>query len=158
MKIMIVLGSGGHTAEMVRLTEEMGPNEYEYVVASDDLLSAGKTLYPGKVHRVMNPRSRKDRSVLYVALKTLVALAQSAWVVGRSRAEVIIGCGPALAVPVMLAGKLMRRRLVFIEHSARIRTRSTSGRLLYPLVDLFVVQWPSLQQRYKRAVWRGRLL
>lgn len=158
MKIMVVLGSGGHTAEMVRLTEEMGPNEYEYVVASDDPLSPGKTVYPGKVHRVMNPRSRNDRSAVHVALKTLVALAQSAWVVGRSRAEVIVACGPALAVPVMLAGKLTRKRLVFIEHSARIRTRSTSGRLLYPLADLFLVQWPSMQQQYKRAVWRGRLL
>jgi beta-1,4-N-acetylglucosaminyltransferase len=158
VKIMVVLGSGGHTAEMVRLTEAMGPNEYEYVVASDDPLSPGKTIYPGTVHRVLNPRSRKDRSALHVALKTLVALAQSAWVVGRSRAEVIVSCGPAIAVPVMLAGKLTRKRLVFIEHSARVRSRSTTGRLLYPLVDLFLVQWPSMQHQYKRAVWRGRLM
>jgi beta-1,4-N-acetylglucosaminyltransferase len=158
MRIMVILGSGGHTAEMVRLTEELGPHDYEYVVASDDPLSARKTVYPGLVHVVLNPRTKADRNPVLIAAKAVLALFQSARLVARSRAEVIVGCGPALAVPIMLLGKLRGKRLIFIETGSRVETRSTSGRMLYPFSDLFLVQWPSLTGKYKRAIWRGRLM
>jgi beta-1,4-N-acetylglucosaminyltransferase len=158
VRILVVLGSGGHTAEMIRLTEELGPNEYEYVVASDDPLSAGKTVYPGPVHVILNPRKKSDRNPLLILVKTVISLAQSVRTVARSRAEVIVGCGPAIAVPVMVLGKLLGKRIVFIENSARVETRSTSGRILYYFSDLFLVQWPSLTGKYKRAVWKGRLM
>ena len=44
-KIVIVLGSGGHTAEMLRLIEHLDFNKYQqriYVVSSGDTLSEGK--------------------------------------------------------------------------------------------------------------------
>ena len=45
-KIMIVLGSGGHTAEMLRLIESLDFDKYTrrvYVVGGGDTLSEGKT-------------------------------------------------------------------------------------------------------------------
>lgn len=158
MRMMVILGSGGHTAEMIRLTEELGPHEYEYVVASDDPLSERKCVYPGPVHVVLNPRTKADRNPLLIGVKTVVALFQSARLVARSRAELIVSCGPAIAVPIMLFGKLVGKRLIFIETGSRVETRSTSGRLLYYVSDLFLVQWPTLTRHYKRAVWRGRLM
>lgn len=44
-KIIIVLGSGGHTAEMLRLIESLNFDKYTrriYVVSSGDTLSEGK--------------------------------------------------------------------------------------------------------------------
>src|SRR6266496_5818049 len=44
-KLVIVLGSGGHTAEMLRLIEPLNFNKYNrrvYVVSSGDTLSEGK--------------------------------------------------------------------------------------------------------------------
>ena len=44
-KIVIVLGSGGHTAEMLRLIQHLDFNKYQrriYVVSSGDTLSEGK--------------------------------------------------------------------------------------------------------------------
>ena len=44
-KVVIVLGSGGHTAEMIRLIEPLNFDKYTrrvYVVSSGDTLSEGK--------------------------------------------------------------------------------------------------------------------
>ncbi|PTU19271.1 hypothetical protein P175DRAFT_0558835 [Aspergillus ochraceoroseus IBT 24754] len=50
-----------------------------------------------------------------------------------------------------LSGDL-RLRTIFVESWARVTTLSLSGKLLLPLVDRFLVQWPALEG--KRA-WRG---
>ncbi len=53
---MVVLGSGGHTKEMVRLVELLGPiYEYSYLIAADDAVAwssvpcapASRTIRPG---------------------------------------------------------------------------------------------------------------
>lgn len=42
-------------------------------------------------------------------------------------------------------------RLVFVESFARVTRLSLTGRILYPLADEFIVQWPQLHQRYPRS-------
>jgi beta-1,4-N-acetylglucosaminyltransferase len=39
-------------------------------------------------------------------------------------------------------------RTIFIESLCRVKTLSLSGKLVYPIVDSFVVHWPSLVERY----------
>ena len=52
-----------------------------------------------------------------------------------------------------------RTRTVFIESWARVTTLSLSGKVLLPLVDRFLVQWPSLQGRGNgRAEYVGALV
>src|SRR5947207_14724831 len=44
-RLLVVLGSGGHTAEMLRLLQPLDFNQYthrSYVVSSGDVLSEGK--------------------------------------------------------------------------------------------------------------------
>ena len=39
-------------------------------------------------------------------------------------------------------------RTIFIESLCRVKTLSLSGKLVYPIVDSFVVHWPTLMERY----------
>ena len=52
---------------------------------------------------------------------------------------------------------LHRPVLVFVESFCRVKSLSLSGRLLYLLVDRFVVQWPQLAERYPRAEYLGKI-
>ena len=85
--------------------------------------------------------------------------------------DVILTNGPAVSVCMILAAKfirfltfpfcwvfgngpkppLSRLRTVFVESWARVSALSTSGILLLPLADEFLVQWPALGER--RAWW-----
>lgn len=39
-------------------------------------------------------------------------------------------------------------RTIFIESICRVKTLSLSGKLVYPIVDSFMVHWPNLMERY----------
>ncbi|KAG0064280.1 RNA helicase [Linnemannia elongata] len=85
---------------------------------------------------------------------------------GRSRRSVLLmnGPGTCLALALAVIGARMAGvpddqtpDLVFVESFARVKTLSLAGRLLYPLCDAFLVQWPGLVQRYPRAKYIGIL-
>jgi beta-1,4-N-acetylglucosaminyltransferase len=49
-------------------------------------------------------------------------------------------------------------RIVYIESFARVKGASLSGKIVYPLVDRFVVQWTDLKAIYARADYLGKLV
>ncbi|KAJ5408385.1 UDP-N-acetylglucosamine transferase subunit alg14, partial [Penicillium cosmopolitanum] len=86
--------------------------------------------------------------------------------------DIIITNGPAVAVCMMLAAKILRffifvsrwltgrasapeiarLRTIYVESWARVRSLSVSGKLLLPVADSFVVQWRPLEGR---RAWPG---
>ncbi|KAL2405891.1 hypothetical protein ABEF95_009680 [Exophiala dermatitidis] len=76
--------------------------------------------------------------------------------------NLILTNGPGTGVIVILASVILRffgssldrkqknggqMRTIFIESWARVKTLSLSGRLLRPVVDRFIVQWPQLAEQ-----------
>ncbi|KZK42839.1 hypothetical protein AM2_2498 [Lactococcus cremoris] len=51
----------------------------------------------------------------------------------------------------------MRAKVIFIESYARTETLSLTGKLVYRLSDLFIVQWPDLSKKYSKAKYYGEL-
>ncbi len=92
------------------------------------------------------------------AWRTVVNAWQSLAVLRRERPALLISTGADVAVPILLLGKLLGATIVFIE-TAGSATPTLAGRLVYPVADLFVVQWPERLERFPRAVLaRGLLL
>jgi beta-1,4-N-acetylglucosaminyltransferase len=64
-------------------------------------------------------------------------------------------------VPVALAARLVsiigikKVSIVFVESFARVNDLSLSGKLLYYVADLFIVQWPGLSVKYTGARYLG---
>ena len=57
--------------------------------------------------------------------------------------------------------QVLRRHAVkvaFVESFARVQRLSLTGRLLYPVADVFLVQWPALAKQYPRARYAGILI
>jgi UDP-N-acetylglucosamine:LPS N-acetylglucosamine transferase len=78
----------------------------------------------------------------------------------RERPETIVSTGAEVAIPFFYLGKLLfRSDLIFVETVSRIRHPSITGRVVYPVADLFLVQWPELCAAYgRRARYVGGLL
>jgi UDP-N-acetylglucosamine:LPS N-acetylglucosamine transferase len=77
----------------------------------------------------------------------------------RERPDVVLSTGSEIAIPFLWLGKLLNVKTVYIECSCRVRTRSGTGQLVYPVVDLFLVQWPSLLGVYgPKARYEGGLV
>ncbi|MCK5494657.1 MAG: capsular biosynthesis protein, partial [Candidatus Omnitrophica bacterium] len=78
----------------------------------------------------------------------------------KERPDVIISTGGGeIAVPFSYIGKLLGAKVIFIETLARITAPSGGGKLVYPVADLFLVQWESLLQKYgNKAKYWGKII
>jgi len=162
LKVLVVLGSGGHTAQMLRLIDKLGDRyDYEYVIASTDKVSEKHIKHKGRIYRVYDTRKKSDKSVLKVILKYVHSTIEALRILWKSKPDAVIACGPAVCLHICALAKILfRAKLIFFESWIRIRNKSLSGRLIYPFTtnkDLFMVQWPELKRKYKRAVYAGRL-
>jgi len=125
------------------------------------------------------PRAREvGQSYLTSIGTTLRALWAAASLVWREKPELVLVNGPGTCLPVVVAAKvfssasavlrclLLRRtpkttwgRVCYVESIARTSSLSLTGKILYSLrlADLFLVQWPSLAERFPRTTCAGRL-
>eukprot|EP01023_Acetabularia_acetabulum_P066561 TRINITY_DN9004_c0_g1_i4.p1 TRINITY_DN9004_c0_g1~~TRINITY_DN9004_c0_g1_i4.p1 ORF type:complete len:217 (-),score=10.44 TRINITY_DN9004_c0_g1_i4:228-878(-) len=177
VKTMIVLGSGGHTAEMLKLISYMDLYKYAprvYVVAETDSHSESKAikqemdmqdnLSEPKIFRI--PRSREvGQSYFTSFLTTCYSFAFGIVAVLIHRPDVVLVNGPGTCIPIVVAATIFRcmglisGKVIYIESIARVTRLSLSGKILYYLgwADSFEVMWKRLTQKYPRAHFAGRL-
>lgn len=156
-RLLLVLGEGGHTSELLVLADLLGVEyEYAYLLVEGDELSARKIRHPGPIYYV--PRVREKAHNLPRDIWRTLACARRSWsALRRARPQAVISSGPGMAVPVCLLAKLTGIPVIFVETGSRVRRLSLSGRIVYRFADLFFVQWPELAARYPRAIYAGRL-
>jgi beta-1,4-N-acetylglucosaminyltransferase len=157
LKILVVLGSGGHTAQMVKLVAMLSPDHsYSYMVGRDDQLSESKITRAGLVYRVHRARRHED-GLLKTVFKVIRLSFESLGVLRKAKPDAVINAGPGTAVPVAILGKILGKKVITVEDWSRVYSRSRSGDILYRFSDLFFVQWPEMLERYPKAVYAGRL-
>ncbi len=157
LRMLVLLGEGGHTKEILILVDLLGREfAYGYVVTRQDPLSAEKIRLPGPIYRVTRPRGKGDPA-WRAGLKLLRTAAEALRVMLDFRPDALLTSGPALAVPFALWARLMGREVIFIETGSRVHQLSLTGRLMRYLATLFFVQWPQLQERCPWAIYAGRL-
>lgn len=163
-KTLIVLGSGGHTTEMLNLIESIKrcstyAHKYEplnYVVAASDVTSIARLgsfdLLPHK--RIYNiPRSREvGQNYISSIFTTIYSMFYSALIVLYEAPDLVLMNGPGTCLPIALSTFLSRvlglglGRIVFCESFCRVKNLSLTGKILEMLgiIDLFFVHWPDL--------------
>eukprot|EP00741_Cyanophora_paradoxa_P006757 tig00001038_g6535.t1 len=178
-RLLVVLGSGGHTTEMITLLGALDLRKYAprcYVLADTDNMSRERVVRVAEARYSADAQSsttvsfrvvRRSREVgqswITTAWTTGVALAHSFRVVADFRPDVVLCNGPGTCIPICawaLVFKYLGRRpvkIIFVESICRVKSLSLTGRLLYRLADRFVVQWDSLAKLYPRAEYWGRL-
>ncbi|MEG1597205.1 MAG: PssD/Cps14F family polysaccharide biosynthesis glycosyltransferase, partial [Bacilli bacterium] len=73
----------------------------------------------------------------------------------KIRPKYIITTGTHTAVPMCYIGKLFGSKIIFIETFANSMSKTLSGKLVYPIANLFIVQWESMLDIYPKAVYGG---
>jgi len=178
LKTLVVLGSGGHTTEMLHLIKNLNPEYYDpvvLVIATSDKTSLRRVqAYPhslpikNKNNLTENinecifriPRSREvGQSYWTSILTTIYSFFFAFWLVGfKVQPDLILVNGPGTCLPIAVCafffrvvGWMVKTKIVFVESFCRVTSLSLTGRLLYPIVDLFVVCWEQLHKIYPLA-------
>lgn len=148
MKVCLVGSSGGHLTHLYML-KPFWENKERFWVTFDKedarSLLEGEKMYP-----CYFPTNRNIKNLIrntFVALKVLK----------KERPDVIISSGAAVAVPFFYLGKLFGAKLIYIEVFDRIYKPTLTGKMVYPIVDKFIVQWDEQKKAYPKAVNLGSI-
>lgn len=148
MKVCLVGSSGGHLTHLWMLRPFWENKERFWVTFPKEdanSLLEGETLYP-----CYYPTNRN--------IKNLIRNTWVAWkVLRKERPDLIISSGAAVAVPFFYLGKLMGKKLIYIEVFDRIDKPTLTGRMVYPITDTFIVQWEEMKKVYPKAVNLGSI-
>jgi beta-1,4-N-acetylglucosaminyltransferase len=145
-KALFVCSGGGHLAELRAITPAF--DGLENVLVS----------YPGPAVTADFHRACTVPAPLSVG-RVLTLCAAALRIVRAERPAVIVSAGSEITIPFFIWGKLFGAKLIYLESGAQVYSLSITGRLVYPLADLFLVQWKYLAgQRYRRARYVGGLV
>lgn len=157
-RLLVVLGEGGHTAELLNLIDKFDDKYvYSYLLSKEDNLSEEQIRQKGPVYRITRPRG-KNSSIYSAVFRILGSIPATLKMLFKIRPDAILSTGPAIAVPVSIMGKLLGARIIFVETGSRVKKLSLTGRLMYPWCDLFLVQWPQLAEKIPKALYAGFLI
>ena len=168
-KTIIVLGSGGHTKEILLIAQNLNKSNYTpriYIQAKSDEISFKKVEELEK--------NRKDFQILKISrsrnvkqpyltsiLTTLRATIESFPIIWQEKPDLLLCNGPGTCIPLCLVVFflktlfLLHTKIIFVESFCRVKTFSLSGKILYYLADHIFVQWPNLNgNKYPRSIYK----
>ncbi|RUS42627.1 polysaccharide biosynthesis protein [Cohnella sp. AR92] len=127
--------------------------KHEYFFITEDTLMTQQMAKHEKVRLLRLINRKKWNFPLLFLFNTIKSL----YYLIKEKPDMIISTGALSAVPVLLIGKLMRRKIVFIESFAKMHSPTLTGRIAYRFSDLFIVQWESMLRFYPKAVFGGSI-
>ena len=146
MKICLICAPGGHLTQFMQLRDLWKKHDTFFVVPKH------------KSSENLGFRTRFITDPFRNPLLYVIVFLQSLSIFLKEKPNVIITNGGGLVVPMCYIAKLFRRKIVFIESFSRVKTPSITGKMLYRIADLFLVQWEYLLNVYgKKARYGGRV-
>ncbi|XP_074333614.1 UDP-N-acetylglucosamine transferase subunit ALG14-like isoform X2 [Apium graveolens] len=180
---LIILGSGGHTAEMLNLLSVLQADRFYpryYIAAATDNMSLQKaSVFENQLADKIGGRMGENAQFMQIYRSrevgqsyvtsigtTIFAVAHALLLMMKIKPQVILCNGPGTCIPLCAIAfffKVLGIRwssIFYVESIARVKRLSLSGIILYKLhmADQLFVQWPQLQRKYPRAHYVGRLM
>jgi beta-1,4-N-acetylglucosaminyltransferase len=146
-KIGLICSPGGHFTEILQLLEAFeGHPSFLVTYKEKATLERENTYY-------MRNLARSPIALIMGVLKILLIFL-------KERPDILFSTGSEIAIPSFYFGKfLFRTKLIYLECSAQVYQPSMTGRCVYPITDLFLVQWEPLLKRYgPKAKYVGGLI
>ena len=148
MKICFITSSGGHLTHLIRLKDWWKDKERFWVTFEKE--DSKSILKNEKKYWCYFPTNRNIKNLIkntFLAIKIL----------RREKPDIIISTGAAPAIPFFYLGKIFGAKLVYIEVYDRIDKPTLTGKIVYPISDLFVLRWEEQREFYPKGEMLGGL-
>jgi UDP-N-acetylglucosamine:LPS N-acetylglucosamine transferase len=146
MKICLVCSPGGHLTEILHLMEAFEGHQ-TFFITSD----SARTRQLERRYLLKNIGTNPLRMLAgaFFILKILY----------KERPDLILSTGAEPAIPAFYFAKLFGIKTIFIESWTRVVQPTGTGRMVYPVSDVFLVQWERLLIKYgKKAKYEGAII
>ena len=162
--IMVILGSGGHTWEMIKILSRLNWENFLpiYIIASSDTHSLNDIINFEKkfsrkffYERIKRPREHyQDSKSWIVRLRAYYSFFKSFRLIYQHNPDYILTNGPSTCVPIIRCGYILKKlgfintKLIYVESAARVNNLSESAKLVKNYVDDMFCFWLKLKDTY----------
>ncbi|GAB4315568.1 MAG: PssD/Cps14F family polysaccharide biosynthesis glycosyltransferase [Methanobacteriaceae archaeon] len=158
MKICLECAEGGHLDEMLNIIEAFEGNELFFITtkapSTEGLADDFKVYYTRRQYETRTKMAIYFREFLLI-FKLIFRIFM---ILRKEKPKVIVSTGGGSTIPLCYWGKIFGIKIIYIESLARVNSPSLTGKIVHPITDIFLVQWKSMLQFYKRAEFWGRSL
>jgi beta-1,4-N-acetylglucosaminyltransferase len=149
IKVALVSSAGGHLVQLHQLRPWWEKHDRFWVTF--DMPDSRSLLGGEQVVWAYHPTTRNVRNLL----RNL----RLAWRILRSaRPDLVVSTGAGVAFPFFVVARLLGIKTTYVEVYDRIDLATFTGRLCYPISDLFLLQWEEQKRFYPRGQVIGTLL
>lgn len=149
MKIGIITSKGGHLVAIGQLSRLF--NKYSHFWVTFEGKDTKEYLKDEIVYYAHYPESRNSINAIKNTFLGIQILC-------KEKPNILISSGAGIAVPFFIVGKLLGIKLIFIEIYDYVKYPSLTGKILYNMVDLFLIQHRTQKKWYPKAKYWGSLL
>ncbi len=156
MNIGIVVSGGGHLDEALPLLKAFeGHRVFLVTYIQSSLLNF---CHP-QIERIYFVRLWGSKGIL-LYLSLFANLFEFTYILTKERPRVLFSTGSEIAIaPFFLSKVFLRTKLIFLETATRVLEASLTAKILYPISDIFLVQWETLLNVFgPKAQFKGRVL
>jgi UDP-N-acetylglucosamine:LPS N-acetylglucosamine transferase len=145
--LCVISSAGGHLSEAIEALSQTTVKKF-YVTYGEE--HARKRLADEEAYFVEDPHTS--------ILKYMKNFFQSLILMLKKRPRVVFSTGSGIALATCIIGRLLGAKIVFLESGARITAPSKTGKLMYHIADVFIVQWKPLLKYFPNALYAGSLI
>lgn len=153
-KVLFISSTGGHLTELLQLKPLFSKYDYHIITEKDKTNINLKNEYKEKISYL--PYGTRSHFFKYIFIYLFLIL-KTIYLYFKIRPKVIITTGTHTAGPMCYLGKIFGSKIIYIETFANINKKTATGKLIYPIADLFIVQWEEMLKLYPKAVYGGAI-
>lgn len=153
-KVLFISSTGGHFSELLQLKPLFKKYDSYIITEKDKTHENLKKEYKDKMFFL--PYGTRSKLFTYIFKYSYLCI-KTVYLYFKIRPKYIVTTGTHTAVPMCYLGKLFGSKIIFIETFANSNTKTLSGRMIYPIANLFIVQWKEMLKLYPKAVYGGSI-
>lgn len=148
-KVLFISSTGGHLSELLKLKPMFKDYDYHIITEKDKSNEYLKEEYGTRVSYL--PYCTRRKIISYIFIYTFLIM-KTVYLFAKIRPEVVVSTGTHTAVPMCYLGKLCGKKIIYIETFANINRKTLTGKIIYPIANLFIVQWKTMLKLYPKAI------
>ena len=151
-KILFISSTGGHLTELLQLKPMFLQYEYQLVTEKTKSNINLKDTYGDKIKFL--PYGTKEHLLKYLFV-FIFNWIKSFSIFLKFKPDFVITTGTHTAVPMCYIAHFFKKKVIYIETFANSQTPTKAGKIIYPISDVFIVQWESMLVHYPNAIFGG---
>lgn len=148
-KVCLVSSCGGHFMELMQLLPAVVDHDF-YIVTEKNIAST-ESLKQYRHYYLLQQERRNAGFIVKFSINIILSF----FYLILERPDIILTTGAGASYPTCRIGKLLKKKIIYVESFAKLNSSSVTGKMVYQFADYFLVQWEEMKQVYPKAIYHG---